>query len=108
MNSAATHVNEGCARKSRASLQLQAESIGSGPTGTGSIRRQVSKPQTEPDLGLEVINRIVFDYGHANLERKREIVCDLASDPCVERKEQSPGLSGDRVPVVDPDVRARI
>ena len=47
-----------------------------------------SQNLAESDLGLEVINRIVFDYGHANLERKREIVCDLASDPCVERKDR--------------------
>src|ERR1700722_1486584 len=60
----------------------------------------------ESDLRLQIVDRVILDDRYAELERESGIFRQLASDSGIEGEEQTAGLAGDRVTVIDPDVGA--
>jgi hypothetical protein len=78
------------------SSQPSAQAICTESTGP-DIRRPSLIRQIKSDLRLYIIDGVILDDRHANFERESRIVRQFASDPRVERKEQPPGLSSDRI-----------
>jgi hypothetical protein len=67
-----------------------------------------SEGPIESDLCFEVIDRIVLDDWHADLEGEGSVIVQFASDPRVERKKKSSALAGDWIAEIHPNVGARI
>lgn len=63
-----------------------------------------SKGSIESDLCFEIINRIILDDGHAELEREGGTVIQLATDPRIEGKKEPSALAGDRVAEIHPNI----
>jgi hypothetical protein len=59
-------------------------------------------------LCLEIIDRIVLDDWHADLEGEGGAFIQFASDPCVERKKKPPALAGDGITEIHPNIGAWI
>src|ERR1700735_3521659 len=53
---------------------------------------------------FEIVDRVVFDHRHADLERHGDGLLHVAPNHEIHRQEQSAGLPGDWVSVVDADV----
>ena len=70
--------------------------------------RAVSEPYRNPQLGFEVVDRVVFDDRYANFEIGAYPIREIAADRCVKRKEKLAGLAGDRGSGVYADIVARI
>src|SRR5271157_5619048 len=67
-----------------------------------------SEDYIESDFCLEVIDRVVPDDWDTDFEGDRGVVSQTASDPGVKRKKKAPGLPGDGIAEIHPNVCAWI
>jgi hypothetical protein len=70
--------------------------------------RAISEPDRNPQLGFEVVDRIVFDDRYAYFDIGAHPIREIAADRCVKRKEKLAGLAGGGGSGVYPDIVARV
>src|ERR1700722_9400601 len=61
----------------------------------------------QPDLGFEIVDRVVLDDRYADFKRQGNMIRQAAPDPGVERQKEPPRLAGDRIAEIHPNIRAR-
>src|SRR5215469_5759762 len=73
-----------------------------GACSCGSVRN------VEPDFRLEVVDWVVPNYWHSDLQRKGDVIGQITSHSCVKRKKEASGLSSNRIAEIHANVCARI
>ena len=68
-----------------------------GPRWRQSKAVSNSEGSIESNFYFKIINRIVLDDWHAELEREGGTIIQLATDPRIEGKKEPSALAGDRV-----------
>ena len=82
------------------------------PSQTSSRRRcccaRAQSVTFESDFRFEIVDWVVLYNRHADFERKGDVIGQVTPNSRIERKEQTPGLAGQRIAKVHADIGAGI
>ena len=62
----------------------------------------------DAELGLEVVDGVIFDNRHADFEREENLVSQVEADREIRGQKQPSRLPRNRIPIIDADVIAQI